>query len=77
MVLVNCHMLSTSFMLSERESGMEGNRSRFLGVETNEILIPFSASFLESSKNGSMWPKANHGNTITWHSSTVIEITEY
>ncbi|KVI10900.1 hypothetical protein Ccrd_010693 [Cynara cardunculus var. scolymus] len=37
----------------------------FLGVETNEILMPFAASFLESSRNGSMWPKASHGNTIT------------
>ncbi len=32
----------------------------------NEIRWPFRAICLPSSKNGIMWPKANHGNMAMW-----------
>jgi len=47
-------------------SGTLGRRWIFLGVETKEILWPFWAMSLASSKNGPMWPNASHGNTTMW-----------
>lgn len=38
------------------KSGMGGNLWMFLGVETNDINIPFAANLLETSRKGIKWP---------------------
>ncbi|KAL7085802.1 hypothetical protein ACP275_01G100500 [Erythranthe tilingii] len=52
----------TKLMEEAKIGGNLGRRSMFLGVEMKEILWPFRAMSLESSRYGIMCPKASHGN---------------
>lgn len=54
------------FMRVVRSGGILGRRLMFFGVEMKEILWPFWARSLASSKKGVMWPKASHGNMAMW-----------
>lgn len=46
----------------------------FLGVEMKVMVRPIFAKLLESSRNGSMWPNANHGNIRTCGSLAIAMI---
>lgn len=58
--------ITTRSMRPESSRGTLTVRSRFLGLEMNEILWPFRAKYFDSSKNGRRWPMASHGNITMW-----------
>ncbi|KAI4367504.1 hypothetical protein MLD38_023237 [Melastoma candidum] len=62
----------TRLMCSNKWSASRGSLCIFLGVEMNDTRMPFPASLLANSKYGSMCPKANQGNIITWYSLEAI-----
>ncbi|OAY72466.1 hypothetical protein ACMD2_22821 [Ananas comosus] len=60
----------------DKPGGIWGSLRRLRGVEMKETRWPLSAKDLESSRKGSMWPKAGHGNATTWRGpSSMIALT--